>query len=237
MLDVSAVNREDLVAFYSETGAPSLFHIWEDGGTRGDSVTPSTYSPKYRTWMANLISTELQENDGALLSLGCGNAAVEAEVMRRGYDVLALDAVADAVDLARAKGVNAVQADICEWLPDQTWSVGYIDGVLGHLWDPIDGLIPILSRIRTWLAPESGSSSGVATLIASNDAPKDGTDVQEAPGVNGFHWLSTRLIAEQALAAGFTDVHRVEYIYSRPLSGKRSRAVVTCRFTTEHVHS
>jgi hypothetical protein len=46
--------------------------------------------------MADRLAAALDLNAGGLLSLGCGNAAVEAEVVRRGYDVLAIDAMPEA---------------------------------------------------------------------------------------------------------------------------------------------
>lgn len=229
MGELRAKNQDDLVKFYlvKNTEKASLFHVWEDGGSRGDSVTPSTYSVEYRTWMADKLVAELVRNGGGLLSLGCGNAAVEAEVMRRGYRVLAIDAMADAVELARMKGVDAVCADIYQWDPEETWSVAYIDGVLGHLHDPVAGLVPVLDRIRSWLAPRPGSRSGVATLVASNDAPNDGSTVQRAPGVDGFHWLSADFISNQAVTAGFVKAETGEFRYRRPVSGERVRSIVT----------
>lgn len=176
--------------------------------------------------MVDMIVAELDRNGGGLLSLGCGNAAVEAEVIRRGHDVVAIDAMEVAVQMARLKNVDAVCADIYQWDPQRTWAVAYIDGVLGHRFDSMVGLVPVLSRIRTWLAPNADSASGVATLIASNDAPKDGSDVQSAPGVNGFHWLSAPYIGNQESLSGYSDVRLDVYRYRRPVSGERSRSIV-----------
>jgi hypothetical protein len=59
-------------------GERNLFQIWEGGGARGDSVTPSTYSTEYRTWMVEKLSGELERHHAkGLLSLGCGNAIEE----------------------------------------------------------------------------------------------------------------------------------------------------------------
>lgn len=225
---VKAKNHDDLVEFYIQEDAhePNIFEIWERGGSRGDSVTPSTYSAEYRNWMCGLLITELERNGGGLLSLGCGNAAVEAEVARKGYRVLAVDAMEDAVKLAQQKGLDAICADIYQWEPDETWPVIYVDGVLGHLYHPQDGLIPIMERIRSWLAPRPDSRSGSASLIASNDATASGADVQKAPKVNGFYWLSGSYMQDQTLKAGFDEAHSTEFRYSRPLSGERIRAII-----------
>lgn len=224
---VRAKNHDDLVNFYSgeKSGKANLFEVWEDGGSHGDSVTPATYSPAYRAWMTERLRSQLQVNGGALLSLGCGNAAVEVQVQRLGFRVLAIDAMQDAVDIARRKGVEAICADIYEWEPAEPFSVIYIDGVLGHLNDDVDGLVPVLDRIRTWLRPHTAG----ATLIASNDMPKNDEPVQKAPGVNGFSWLSGAYIGEQALKAGFTSVDVTQFRYERPISGDRMRAVVTAQ--------
>jgi SAM-dependent methyltransferase len=212
-----------------EPGQASLFEIWESGGARGDSVTPSTYSAEYREWMTDKIIQTLDEADGMeLLSLGCGNAAVEAKMVRKGYRVLGVDVLQEAVDLAQAKGVPTVRADITTWTPTALWPVIYMDGVLGHLYNVEDGLRPTLSRVRSWLgkAVAEDDRRVQATLIASNDTSRDGRPAQPAPGLNGFHWLSGEYLQEQALAVGFDDVSVEPFVYDRPQSGPRTRAVL-----------
>lgn len=205
-------------------GQPNLFEIWEDGGARGDSVTPATHSARYQAWMhTKLVDALAAQDTKRLLSLGSGNATIEGMLARQGYDVLAVDA------LAEAKGVAAVQADIADWSPRETWPVVYMDGVLGHLYDPVDhSLLPVLRRIRSWL---DGSALGTAprggTFIASNDSTQDGEAAQAAPGVMGFHWLSVDFLGAQALAAGFEEVETETFTYQRPLSGDRVRSVIT----------
>jgi SAM-dependent methyltransferase len=219
-------NRRDLENFYLKNcnGKASLFDIWEDGGARGDSVTPSTYCPSYRSWMRDKLIAELSRSGGGVLSVGCGNAAVEAEIVRQGFSVLAIDALEEAVDSARRKGVEAVCADIYQWEPGRTWPVVYVDGVLGHLYDERLGLRPALERLRSWMAPFPGG--GPAMLVSSNDAPKNGDPVQKAPGVDGFHWLSVGYLRDQALESGFSQSWTEEFRYQRPVSGERVRAIM-----------
>jgi SAM-dependent methyltransferase len=226
---VRARNYDDLIKFYisGDPGKPNIFQVWEHGGSRGDSVTPSTYSSEYQDWMCGKLVAELERNGGGLLSLGCGNAAVEARVARRGFRVVALDAMDEAVALARRKGLEAFCADIYQWEPDDPWSVVYIDGVLGHLYDPEVGLVPVMERIRSWLGPRVDSASGVATIIASNDAPNNGAETQKAPGVNGFYWLSAEYLRDQALKAGFAEAVVEDFKYKRPVSGERVRAIMS----------
>ncbi|MEU0156105.1 class I SAM-dependent methyltransferase [Micromonospora fulviviridis] len=217
---------DELLDFYrpQRDGEPNLFQIWEEGGSREDSVTPSTYSSRYRTWMCDKLVRHLRDTgETGILSLGCGNAAVEAELVRAGHRVVAIDAMAEAVELARAKGVEAIQADLTDWVPSEPWSLIYMDGVLGHLYTPEVGLGPILRRIRSWLVP---GPTGVATFVASNDDTRDGSPAQPAPKVRGFHWLATGYIGEQALAAGFDSVEIEHFSYQRPLSGDRRRSVI-----------
>ena len=216
----------DVIEFYrpQRDGEPNLFEIWDAGGSRGDSVTPSTYSSEYRRWMHDLLIHHLQSTGSkGLLSLGCGNAAVEAEVVRSGYRVVGVDALPEAVELAQAKGVEAICADLGTWSPGEQWSVIYIDGVLGHLYDRGTGIEPIMRRIRSWLV---SGSSGVATLVASNDDTRDGSPVQPAANVRGFHWLSAPYLSEQALNVGFGKIEIEYFRYQRPQSGDRRRSVM-----------
>lgn len=202
----------------------NLFDIWERGEGKGDSVTPSTYSLEYRQWMYELLVGVLKDDPGGLVSIGSGNAVIEAQLTREGYDVLAADALQAAVDLARRKGVNAVQADIRVWSPPPgRWKVVYADGLLGHLYEPEVGLLPVLNHIRTWLEPAEG------TIVISNDHTQSGAGVEPAPGVPGFHWLSEEFLRKETAAAGFREVSCVTFTYQRPLSGGRTRVVLTGR--------
>lgn len=221
-----------LTEFYlpGQDGKPNLFEIWEDGGARGDSVTPSTYSAEYRNWMRAKLIAELDRTGGGMLSLGCGNAVIESEIARAGYRVLAVDALAEAVELAQAKGVDAVRADINAWSPEEGWSLIYMDGVLGHLYTPAEGLRPVMERIRSWLA--SAADGRAATFLASNDGSRNGEPAQPAPGVAGFHWLSAGYMRDEALAAGFDQVATEEFRYSRPVSGDRLRSIIVARVQT-----
>ncbi|MBC9716058.1 methyltransferase domain-containing protein [Streptomyces sp. TRM66268-LWL] len=212
----------DLTSFYRPQSDEdrSLFEIWEEGGARGDSITPSVFCAEYRSWMREKILGLMAARDTkTLLSLGSGNAAVEGEIVERGFRVHAVDAMPEAVELARGKGVDAVLADLAVWTPDTTYEVIYMDGLLGHLYDAASGTLPLLARVLPWL-----SEGGV--VVASNDSTQDGSAVQTAPGVTGFHWLSGEFIGEQARAAGFASASSETFVYERPVSGPRNRAVV-----------
>lgn len=216
--------RRSLEAFYlaSPADAPSVFHVWENGGAVGDSVTPSTYSPPYRLWMTELLRKLLdQDAHPALLSVGCGNAVVEASITAAGYRVLGVDAVGEAVELARAKGVDAVCADVLTWTPPAgRWTVIYADGLLGHLHDPVHRLQSVLGRFRSWLAPGG-------MLVVSNDGPRTADDIESHPTVPGFVWMSPGYLRRQLQAAQFQEVADTLFSYERPVSGARDRVIVT----------
>lgn len=221
MLDLDQLRR-----FYLDPTdhGESLFATWERGDARGDSVTPSTYSPRYRQWMYDLLHGFLTDRPGGVISIGSGNAVIESRLVRAGYRVLAVDVLAEAVELARRKGIDAVQADVRRWSPPaEPWTLVYADGVLGHLYDPVEGLFPILTQLRSWLEPAEG------TLVISNDRPRNVADVEPAAGVPGFCWLSEEYLRKQAAAAGFHELSCATFGYRRPVSGRRERAVLTVR--------
>lgn len=217
---------DDLRRFYRprRDSEPNLYEIWERGQARGDSVTPSTYSAPYRKWIHDKLVNAIEDHGTSrLLSLGSGNAVVEKDILDDGYEVLAVDALDEAVALARSKGMTAQREDVTTWAPSAVWPVIYADGLLGHLYTSAEGLSGLMARIRSWLT----DGTGRGTLIISNDSPQDGEPVQAAPGVPGFHWLSGTYLRDEALASGFSDVTVEFFAYERPLSGERIRAVVT----------
>jgi len=218
---------EQLRGFYLRTSNQNenVFDTWERGAARGDSVTPSTYSAEYRQWMTELLLERLRRQPGGMISVGSGNATIEAAIARAGHRVVAVDIIREAVELARRKGIEAVLADVRDWSPpEDTWTLVYADGVVGHLYTPGDaGHLPVLERIRSWLAPCNG------LLVISNDRPPGSVDVQPAPGVPEFYWLSENFLRKQAEAVGFQDLSATTFTYHRPLSGARERAVLTAR--------
>ncbi len=199
--------------------------MWERGDAWGDSVTPSTFDPGYRAWIVDKLERCLDgAGGGSLLGVGCGNGIVEAELVRRGRSVLAIDALPQAVRLARRKGVDAIVADATRWQPPHDrWHVVYADGFLGHVYDRYAGCDAIVRRLRSWLAPRHG------VLVISNDAPSETERARPATAVPGFYWLSAGYIGERLRSAGFEICETEEFVYERPLSGPRRRAVVTAR--------
>jgi SAM-dependent methyltransferase len=207
-------------------GSDTVFTIWERGEAYLDSVTPSTWDPAYRSWITDVIENAIGKNrDAGVLSIGCGNAFVESELTRRGYDVSAIDICPGAVALARKKGVTAAEADVNVWEPSRSYNLIYCDGVAGHLFQRDGGCRPAFRRMRDWLDPAFGS------LLVANDITLTGGDVQEHPDVQQFFLLSCSYLEHQIAGAGFELTSSTTYTYERPLSGKRSRAVVSARCT------
>ena len=213
-----------IVRFYLEPrdGGRNLYEIWEEGEAYRDSITPAAYCTPYRQWIGSFIESQLQPGSSRrVLSLGCGNAFVERDLVEKGCDVLGLDLSEAAVELAREKGVPAIVADVRTWEPGSPWDVVYADGLFGHLYSPADGLRRWLARVRGWLG-----DGGV--LVVSSDTPPD-RYAEEAPGVPGFYWLSAECVVDELEAAGYAIAGTETFSYLRPLSGSRTRSIVTGR--------
>jgi SAM-dependent methyltransferase len=205
-------------------GEPSIYHIWERGAGRGNATTPATSSEPYREWMTNLLRGLLAESrNPGLLSVGCGNAMVEAGLVADGFRVLGVDPMEPAVELAKAKGVDVVCADALNWTPPPgPWSVVYADGSLGHLYDPDTGVRPVLDRFKSWL-PEGG------VLVLSVDPPWEGdAGVSKHPDLR-YYFLPQPYLHRQVEECGFRDVGSTIFVFEKPITGPRDRLVVTGR--------
>lgn len=203
----------------------NIYQIWETGRAFKDSVTPSTSCEDYRSWIVERIQEQLSfDTSKKIISIGCGNAFVEQDLNKRGYDVLGIDVNESAVELAQRKGVPAIVADIYEWSPgSNNVDLIYCDGVLGHLYFEDTRCQNALARLKSWLTPGEG------ILFISNDASKDGRNVAEAPGVKGFYHFSEEFVVSELTHTGFEIVDTTNYVYERPLSGARQRLVVVAR--------
>ena len=226
--------RQDLwhVHTYYTTPRPagqttrSIYDIWEEGGAFNDSITPSTYVPEYRSHMVLKILT-LTADTGHVLSLGCGNGFVEADLVKHGRRVTAMDCNAEAVELARKKGVDAFVADFFLLQPEDVGApdVVYADGLLGHLFDPDGGgFTPTLSKIESF-----GLKSG-AYVVISNDATRDPA-VPFAPHekVKDFWFVGKEHLTKGLAAHGFDPVESYYFPYLRPISGLRNRTICVAR--------
>jgi cyclopropane fatty-acyl-phospholipid synthase-like methyltransferase len=226
MSDTDQIRAVRAYYLHDNDGEPSIYHIWERGSGRGDVTTPATSSSPYRQWMGDLLRSLLAGNpDAGLLSLGCGNAMIEAGIVADGFRVLGVDALEHAVELAAAKGVEAVRADVLSWTPPPgPWTVVYADGILGHLYDYDSGtgIRDVIKRFHSWL-PKGGA------LVISNDPPRNDAELQENPKVAKYFWFSQRYLHRHVEECGFRDVTSTLFTYQKPLTGPRDRVVVTAR--------
>ena len=224
MSDTDQVRAVRDYYLHGNDGEPSIYHIWERGAGRGNVTTPATSSPPYQQWITDLLRGYLTGSpDPRLLSVGCGNGVIEAGIAADGVRVLGVDAMEPAVELAKAKGIEAVCADVLSWTPpSEPWTVLYADGSLGHLYDPSTGVRHVLERFKSWL-PEGG------VLVLSNDPPWTGDDdVQKHPDL-AYWFLSQSFMHQEVQECGFRDVTSTVFTYEKPLTGPRDRVVVTAR--------
>lgn len=217
--------REYYIDDDSNGAEPSIYHIWERGGARGNVTTPATSSPPYRDWIVGLLRGLLADSpEPRMLSIGCGNGMVEAVIAGDGTRVLAVDAMEPAIELARARGLDAVCADVLNWTPpSEPWTMLFADGSLGHLYDADTGLQHVLSRFHSWL-PEG------SLLVLSNDPPwTDEIEVQKHRDL-AYWFLSQSYMEAQVAEAGFSDVRSEVFSFIKPETGPRDRIVViACR--------
>jgi len=205
-----------------DSGALTIYGIWENGGAFRDSITPSTYVPEYRAHIVEKI-LEVSDDGATVFSIGCGNGFVEADLLGRNRTVRAMDYNDEAVELTRRKGVDAFKADFFDLTPADLADVDvvYADGLLGHLFHPEKEVAPTLAKLAS-LAPKAGTR-----LVISNDSPRDPA-AAFAPheAVAGFWFVSKDYLAQQLAAVGFVPKESYYFTYDRPLSGTRNRTIV-----------
>lgn len=203
----------------------SIYAIWEKGGAFNDSITPSTYVPEYRSHMA-LKLLSLTKDGSSIFSIGCGNAAVEGVIAGLDRRVRGIDYNAEAVELARQKGIDAFVADYYTLLPSDVAGadIVYADGFLGHLFDSEKEMAPALAKLAD-LDLKSGS-----LLVFSNDAPPD-PEAAFAPHerVEDFWFISKDYLQERLSDLGYVPVESYYFPYMRPISGMRNRTICIVR--------
>lgn len=203
----------------------TIYQIWESGGAFNDSVTPSTYSPEYRSHIG-LKLLDLSDEHSHVLSIGCGNGFIEADLVHCKRVVQAIDCNEEAVSLAIGKGVDAKIADFFELQPADVakFDVVYADGLIGHLFDSMHELNPVLTKLRN-LSLKPGTY-----LLFSNDSPRDAhSDFAAHEKVEDFWFISRDYLRERLAAQGFEVVESYYFPYVRPISGVRNRTICIAR--------
>lgn len=131
---------------------------------------------------------------GPTLDVGCGPGRLTRALADQGIDALGIDLSAEAVRLATARGVAALQADVFAELPGEgTWTnVLLADGNIGIGGDPVT----LLRRCTELLTPDG-------TVIVEVDAPGSGVTRGRvhvtADGLQG--WMPWATVAADALPA------------------------------------
>jgi SAM-dependent methyltransferase len=82
-----------------------------------------------------------RRRSGALLDVGCGRGDLAARFAAEGWSAYGLDISADAVEAARAAGVQAVEGTLttAPW-PDESFDLIVMNHSLEHMADPMDAL-------------------------------------------------------------------------------------------------
>jgi SAM-dependent methyltransferase len=112
------------------------------------------------------IFAGLRAPGSRMISVGAGNGRMEAELAAAGWDVLATDPAASALEHCRAKGLETAKLRLGEDLGLGRFDVIYCDGVLGHLWEPGT------ATRRAWQALAELGRPG-SLCVASNDLSDD----------------------------------------------------------------
>lgn len=199
----------------------TIYQIWERGEAFNDSVTPSTFCPYYQNHMMSKLRS-LSTPGQRVLSLGCGNAVLEARLAAEQRNVIGIDCNLQAVDLARQKGLVAMEADFLALEPSALDPIDlvYADGFVGHLYTRQEELRQVFEKIRSLpLRP-------AAKILISNDAPLDpALDSQPHNVLDEFWFVSHRLVARHIEDAGFKVDEAYTFPYLRPQSGMRNRTI------------
>lgn len=226
IIDKPSVNMEGVKRYYNtarEYGGSqtSIYRIWETGGAFQDSITPSTFTPEYRSHMVLKILS-LTAPDDKILSIGCGNGFVEADLVSQKRRVYALDYNEEAVRLTKSKGVSASVADFFELETEAVKDVKvvYADGLVGHLFTKREKLLPFIEKLRSLKLTKD------TYIVLSNDSPADpAVDYMPHERVEGFWFLSRQYLFKQLVESGFIPVENYYFPYLRPVSGLRNRTM------------
>ena len=202
----------------------NIYDLWEKGGAYGDSITPSTYDCRYRTHIVDKILAVTSSGD-SILSIGCGNGFVEADLLRNSRNVKGIDYNSEAVALTMSKGVPATTKDFYALCEEDVAGchVIYADGFLGHIFDEKNGGASFFDHLL-------GLNLAKGTwLIISNDSPRNGCRYEKHQGVNGFWFLSVEYLRELVENANLFYAEGYYYQYIRPQSGPRNRSICLSR--------
>lgn len=168
-------------------------------------VGPEPVPLGVHAWRARADDTDLallEHCEGPTLDIGCGPGRMAAELFRRGLHATGIDVAAEAIRMARSRGVVALLADVFAPLPAEgLWrTVLLADGNIGIGGDPdrllrrVHDVLEPGGRVVAELAP-SGATDGRHRVTVETDG------VHSAP----FWWgvVTSAGVASLAAGAGF----------------------------------
>lgn len=206
-------------------GPDSILLAWEAGIWSPTPPPPAVHSPDYRQKITNIFKNLWPEaRQPKLLSFGCGNAMIEADLFKDGFGVLATDYAAEAVALARGKGLQGQILDVLS--PSEVTSRHdflFADGLLGHVEVQPQGLERLAATLNAFaedhawivIAYELAEGRNAVYSVTGHDASR----FYRPPKGEAWRRLSPHMPGWQQ--------HSIYYIrYVRPGRGERTREVI-----------
>lgn len=205
-----------------------LLHSFDGGelaGNGGVTSLSSLHEP-FRRRVINLMGQYLH-NQATVLSVGCGDGFMEADLAARGHDVIALDLRPTVAQSVTTRGVPFAQAD-AHRLPiaDRTIDAVLLSESIGQI-DPEAGLKEVARVLRlgglvaltTYPVLKSDDSS-VRTerfvfsgTLDWNTTPEVNTYCSEYRKLSHYHLYPPQLLKLFLQQAGFRVMHLKEEIY------------------------
>jgi SAM-dependent methyltransferase len=218
------IDRLQLTRFYTvrRDAYPSIYDAWEEERPYQQWATPAVTDRAYRNRVASLIREAIMDRPAArILSVGCGNAFVEGILAAEGFEIDGVDLHERSVLLAGRRGVHAEVGDVMNWTPrSPDYDLLFIDGVLGHLYDPDSpALILALSRMRKWVA------AGGMMIIANDLCGESERVIPSTTGVEFYRFSQGFLV--ESLASAELTCRSVETYHYGQAEWKRDRLIVT----------
>ena len=147
--------------------------------------------------------------DERLLDVGCGPATISVDLARRVDSVLGVEATEEAVELARAAGIECVLGDVHALeLPDDTFDVVHAHQVLQHVADPVQALREMARVCKPGglVAVRDSDYLGFTWFPSSQGLDLWMELYQAAATANGGHPQAGRELLSWAREAGLTDI-------------------------------
>ena len=165
-------------------------------------------TPTSRNTFRFLAALDLPSH-AQVLDAGCGTGKLASFMQSQGHCITGIDLSDDALTITRAKGINAIKADILEGLPfeDRSFDLVYSDGLLEHFIDPKPVLVELSRLSRLHLLTFVPRISLYATVAAALLKPPKEYKRQDSEWID-IHKvvLPSRAIRSRAIPFGLLAV-------------------------------